>query len=248
MDSLVKADETLDDLQNGYYIIQKQKSFRFGIDAVLLSDFVSVKNKDKVLEMCAGTGIISILMYAKKRPKSITAIEIQEEMVEMANRSLQYNSLQKHISIYNMDLREAPSLLGNSIYNAVVVNPPYMKLGSGITNPDRRQALARFEIACTLEDVIESAHKALSPFGKFYMVHRSDRLVDVIYLMRAKGIEPKKLRFVHSSLYKKPHLILVEGIKGSKPDLKIMEPLYIYDNKGNYTDEVKKIYNTNGSL
>ena len=242
MNNILKPGETLDDLQNGFYIIQKEKSFRFGVDAVLLSDFATVKNTDNVLEMGTGTGIISILLHAKKRPKTITAIEIQEEMVEMAKRSLKYNNLQEYITILCMDLREAPRILGKGKYNVIVTNPPYMKVGSGIINPIKELAAARFEIHCTLKDVIDSAYELLLPQGRFYMVHRSDRLVDIIYLMRNKGLEPKRIRFVHSSSNKKPHLLLIEGSKGGKPELKFMESLYIYDDKGNYSEEIERIY------
>lgn len=242
MQNLIRQGETLDDLQNGFYIIQKEKAFRFGVDAVLLSDFAAVKKTDNVLEMGTGTGIIPILLYAKKNPKLITAIEIQEEMAEMANRSIIYNNLEDHIKIINMDLKEAPQLLGKGNFSVVLTNPPYMKLGSGIINPVMEQAAARFEMYCTLQDIIDSAYDLLFPGGRLYMVHRADRLVDIIYMMRNKGIEPKKIRFVYSSFGKKPHLLLIEGIKGGRPELKFMEPLCIYDEKGEYTEEIERIY------
>ena len=242
MQNLIRQGETLDDLQNGFYIIQKEKAFRFGVDAVLLSDFAAVKKTDNVLEMGTGTGIIPILLYAKKKPKLITAIEIQEEMAEMANRSIIYNNLEDHIKIINMDLKEASQLLGKGNFSVVLTNPPYMKLGSGIINTVMEQAAARFEMYCTLQDIIDSAYDLLFPGGRLYMVHRADRLVDIIYMMRNKGIEPKKIRFVYSSFGKKPHLLLIEGIKGGRPELKFMEPLCIYDEKGEYTEEIERIY------
>jgi tRNA1(Val) A37 N6-methylase TrmN6 len=242
LENLIKPNETLDDLQNGYFLIQKKEGFRFGVDAVLLSDFAALKTTDKVLEMGTGTGIIAILLYAKKKPKNITAIEIQEEMAEMANRSVIYNKLEGHITIIAMDLNDAPKKLGKAVFNAVVTNPPYMKAGCGIVNPSQQQAISRFEISCTLEDILDSAYEVLIPGGRFFMVHRADRLVDIIYNMRIRKIEPKRIRFVHSHIGKKPHLILIEGLKGGKPELKFMEPLYIYDEKGQYTKEINDIY------
>ncbi|MCK9216491.1 MAG: tRNA1(Val) (adenine(37)-N6)-methyltransferase [Firmicutes bacterium] len=242
MNEILKPGETLDDLQNGYYIIQKEKAFRFGVDAVLLSDFANIKRTDNVLEMGTGTGIIPILIHAKKHPKFITAIEIQEDMAEMAGRSIAYNDLENNIDTILMDLKKAPEILGKGKYSAIITNPPYLKKGSGIINPEIEQASARFEINCTLSDVIDSAHQLLMPKGRFYMVHRTDRLADIICAMRDKGIEPKKMRFVHSSYDKKPHLLLIEGVKGGKPELKLMEPLYIYDDKGNYSKEINAIY------
>jgi len=242
LEDLVRSDETLDDLQNGYYIIQKKDGFRFGVDAVLLSDFAALKRTDNVLEMGTGTGIISILLYAKKNPKSIVAVEIQEDMAEMASRSVGYNKLENYITVLNMDLKDAPKKLGKGVFNAVVTNPPYMKLGCGIVNPSEKQAISRFEVNCSLEDVLDSAYEVLMPGGKLFMVHRADRLVDIIFYMRMRKIEPKRIRFVHSAIGKKPHLLLIEGMKGGKPELKFMEPLYIYDDKGEYTQEIHDIY------
>lgn len=242
MEDLLRSDETLDDLQNGYYLIQKKEGFRFGVDAVLLSDFAALKRTDNVLEMGTGTGIISILLYAKKNPKSIVAVEIQEDMAEMANRSIAYNRLEDYITVLNMDLKDAPKKLGKGIFNAVVTNPPYMKLGCGIVNPSEKQAISRFEVTCSLEDVLDSAYEVLMPGGRLFMVHRADRLVDIIFNMRIRKIEPKRIRFVHSAIGKKPHLLLIEGMKGGKPELKFMEPLYIYDEKGEYTQEIHDIY------
>lgn len=242
MKSLIKPGETLDDLQNGYYIIQKEKAFRFGVDAVLLSDFAQVKKSDSVLELGTGTGVISILLYAKKKPKSITAIEISEDMTEMAKRSVEYNKLCDYIKVFKMDLKEAPVFLGKGKYNAVVTNPPYIKADSGIISPDENQASARFEIHCTLQDIIDASYELLAPGGKLSMVHRTDRIVDILYMMRNKGLEPKRIRLIHSSPGKRPHLLLVEGVRGGKPELKFMEPLYIYDEKGEYTKEIHSIY------
>lgn len=242
MDNILMPGETLDDLQNGYYIIQKEKAFRFGVDAVLLSDFAAIKKKDIVIELGTGTGIVPILLYAKKKPLSITAVEILEEMAEMASRSVLYNKLEDHIKVFTMDLNKAPDFFGKGSFNAVVTNPPYLKLGSGIINPEEDQAAARFEVNCTLAEVVASAQKLLMPGGRFYMVHRTDRLADIIYTMREMEVEPKRIRFVHSSYNKKPHLLLIEGIKGGKPELKFMAPLYIYDAEGNYTEEINTIY------
>lgn len=242
MEDILKPDETLDDLQNGYYIIQKKEGFRFGVDAVLLSDFAALKKTDNVLEMGTGTGIIPILLHAKKNPRKIIAIEIQEDMAEMANRSIMYNKLEDYISILPMNLKDAPKKLGRGVFNAVVTNPPYMKLGSGIINPSEKQAISRFEVECSLEDVLDSSYEVLMPGGRLFMVHRADRLVDIIFNMRMRKIEPKRIRFVHSSIGKKPHLLLIEGMKGGKPELKFMEPLYIYDENGDYTQEIHNIY------
>jgi tRNA1Val (adenine37-N6)-methyltransferase len=242
MDELVKEDECLDDLQNGYMLIQKNNTFKFGVDAVLLADFTEAKKSDHILEMGTGTGIIPILLYAKKQPATITALEIQTDMADMAARSIKYNKLEDKINILHMDLKNATERLGKANYDCVVTNPPYVKKEAGINNPAETKAIARFEIACTLQNVISCAKDLLKSGGKFFMVHRADRLVDIIYEMRNQGIEPKRIRFVHSNAGKRPHLVLIEGTRGGRPELKFMDPLYIYDNNGEYTEEIHRIY------
>ena len=242
MEELIKDDECLDDLQNGFMLIQKNNTFKFGVDAVLLADFTQVKRSDMVLEMGTGTGIIPILLYAKKQPASITALEIQEDMADMAQRNIKYNKLEDKISILHMDFKEAPDRLGKAKYDCVVTNPPYVKREAGINNPEESKAIARFEIACTLQDVVSTAKELLRTGGKLSMVHRADRLVDIIYEMRNQGLEPKRIRFVHSNAGKRPHLVLIEGVRGGRPELKFMDPLYIYDSMGEYTEEIHRIY------
>ncbi len=245
MEVFLKEDEALDDLQNGYKLIQKRDSFRFGVDAVLLADFADVKRKDSVLEMGTGTGIIPILLHAKKNPAKITAIELQADMAEMASRSMLYNDLQNTIDVKCMDLKSAPDLLGKAAFDCVVTNPPYVKKECGINNPSESKAISRFEIMCTLEDVVNTAKLMLRTGGKLFMVHRADRLVDIIYTMRSKDMEPKRIRFVHPSTGKRPNLVLIEGARGGRPELKFMDPLYIYNDKGEYTEEIHRIYGRN---
>ncbi len=242
MEELVFQGETLDDLQNGYSIIQKADSFRYGVDAVLLSDFAEIRNNHSVIDLGTGTGIIPILIYAKKKPAEITAVEIQKDMAEMAERSVRLNGLQSHIKILNMDLKDAPGLLGKARYDCVVTNPPYVKKECGINNPSETKAIARFEIKCSLEELLSTAKELLKPGGKLFMVHRTDRLADIIYEMRNNGIEPKRIRFVHPSIGKRPNLLLIEGARGGNRELRFMDPLYIHDENGNYTEEIYRIY------
>lgn len=242
MEELVFQGETLDDLQNGYSIIQKADSFRYGVDAVLLSDFAEIRKNHSVIDLGTGTGIIPILIYAKKKPERITAVEIQQDMAEMAERSVKLNGLQSHIKVLNMDLKDAPGLLGKASFDCVVTNPPYVKKECGINNPSETKAVARFEIKCSLEELLSSAKELLKPGGKLFMVHRTDRLADIIYEMRNNGIEPKRIRFVHPSIGKRPNLLLIEGARGGNRELRFMDPLYIHDEKGNYTEEIYRIY------
>ena len=242
MEQLVLSDETVDDLQNGFSIIQKRHSFRYGVDAVLLADFADIKHRHSVIDLGTGTGIIPILIYSRKKPVDITAVEIQKDIADMAVRSIRLNGLEKNIKVLCMDIKDAPTLLGKSRYDCVVTNPPYMKKECGINNPSETKAIARFEIMCSLEEILITARELLNPGGKLFMVHRTDRLADIIYGMRNIGIEPKRIRFVHPSIGRRPNLLLIEGTRGGNKELKFLDPLYIHDENGEYTEEIHRIY------
>lgn len=245
----IHENERLDDLQyKGLRLLQKKDGFCFGVDAVLLSHFAQVSANDNVIDLGTGTGIIAILIAAKKNPKKVVGLEIQKEMAEMAGRSVILNGLEKKLDIVCGDIREAVQLFGASGFDDVVANPPYMGRGGGLINPADTKAIARHEILCTLEDVISAAGKLLRPGGKFSMVHRPQRLADIICLMRSNSIEPKLLRMVHPAPGKKPNLVLVGGTRGGNPELRVQEPLYIYDSDGNYTREIHEIYSRDSYL
>lgn len=236
--------ERLDDLQyKGLKLIQKKEGFCFGVDAVLLSDFADVRKGDRVMDLGSGTGIIAVLLAAKRAPAAVTGLEIQPEMAEMAVRSVELNALKDRVSMVCGDIKDAVRLFGASSFDAVVTNPPYMARGGGLLNPSDAKAVSRHELLCTLEDVISAGGKLLSPGGRLSMVHRPERLADILCLMRANSIEPKYLRFVHPSPGKRPNLILVSGSRGGRPMLRVLEPLYVYDSNGDYTGEINRIYN-----
>lgn len=240
--------ERLDDLQyKGLQLIQKRDGFCFGVDAVLLSDFADVRKGDKVIDLGSGTGIIAVLLSAKKAAGAVVGLEIQPDMAEMAARSVELNGLGGRVRMVCGDIKDAVGLFGASSFDAVVTNPPYMTRGGGLLNPSDAKAISRHELLCTLEDVIASAGRLLSPGGRFSMVHRPERLADILCLMRANSIEPKYLRFVHPSPGKKPNLVLVSGTRDGRPMLRVLEPLYIYDSNGEYTAEINRIYNRGGS-
>ncbi|MEN6316967.1 MAG: tRNA1(Val) (adenine(37)-N6)-methyltransferase [Clostridiaceae bacterium] len=244
LDISLLQNERIDDLQyKGLRLIQKKDGFCFGVDAVLLSHFAQVAKDSTVVDLGTGTGIIAVLLSAKKEPRKVTGLEIQPEMAEMADRSVKLNALEEKVEIVHGDIKEAVKLFGASSFDAVVSNPPYMEKGGGLLNPADAKAIARHEILCTLEDVVQAAAKLLRPGGKFSMVHRPQRLADIICLMRRYAIESKLLRLVYPSPGKKPNLILISGTRDGNPGLSIQEPLYIYDSEGNYTREINEIYN-----
>lgn len=235
--------ERIDDLQcKGLRLIQKKEGFCFGIDAVLLANFADVKKGGTVLDLGTGTGIIAVLLAGKTQAKMVYGLEIQPEMAEMAMRSAELNGLEDKLRFICGDLRNSLEYFKPSSFDVVVSNPPYMKRGSGLINPSDTKAISRHEIMCSLEDVVAAASRLLVPGGQFAMVHRPDRLADIIWLMRKYSIEPKYLRFVHPSPYKKANLLLIKGARNGNPQLKMLEPLYVYDEAGNYSREIHEIY------
>jgi tRNA1Val (adenine37-N6)-methyltransferase len=235
--------ERIDDLQlNNLKIIQNTKSFCYGIDAVLLSNYIKSKLKYNILEIGTGTGIIPLLLSAKIKFKHIDAIEIQENIVEMAKRSIKMNDLEEKISILNFDIKEYKAKVKPAHYNIVLTNPPYTKMGTGKTNPNETFAISRHEMSCSLDDILKASYHALQSNGSLYMIHRADRLTDIICEMRKYNIEPKNIRYIYPKINKPPNLILIKGIKGGKSDLKHESPLIIYNDDGTYTKEIKTIY------
>jgi len=240
---LVQKDETLDDLQlGGINIIQKRDAFRFGIDAVLLSNFARIKKNMRVVDLCTGGGIVPFLIAGKTEAKSIVGIEIQEDMVEMANRSLKLNELEDKIEFLNGDIKDMKLIKGLPKADIVTVNPPYKLKNSGIINSNNKNAIARHEICCTLEDVIIAARNVLKDNGRMYMVHRPERLADIFCIMRKYKMEPKRVQMVHPSFSKAPNIILVEGHKDGGAFLKWEEPIYVHNEDGSYTGKIDEIY------
>ncbi|WP_353095576.1 tRNA1(Val) (adenine(37)-N6)-methyltransferase [Tissierella praeacuta] len=221
-------------------IIQNKEKFSYGTDAIFLSDFA--KAKGTVIDLGTGTGIIPLRLYAKDKVDIIYGVEVQKEVAEMAKRSIKLNELDQKIVILHMDLKDLSTRFDKNSVDTIVTNPPYMKAGGALVNPEENLAISRHEIACTLEDIIKAANYLLKPLGKFYMVHRPDRLVDIIYLLRKYKIEPKYIKFVQGKILKKPNLILIEAVKDGKPDLKFYDPLIVYNEDGTYNDEIYKIY------
>lgn len=241
--SLLKPGERLDDLErNGYRIIQSDKCFCFGMDAVLLSGFAQVKRGERVLDLGTGTGIIPILLEAKTEGKHFTGLEIQPESADMARRSVICNGLEEKIEIVTGDIKDASTLFGASSFDVITTNPPYMICQHGLQNADKAKTIARHEILCTLEDIIVQSAKVLKPKGRFYMVHRPFRLVEIFCLMHAHGIEPKRMKMVHPFVDQEPNMVLIEGLRGGNARLTVEKPVIVFRDQGIYTEEITKVY------
>ena len=247
MANILKENERIDDLEyKGLKIIQNKDGFCFGMDSVLLSDFAkNMKKEAKVLDLGTGTGIIPILLCGKTNLKEVIGVEVQEEVAQMASRSIKLNNLENRFKIINENIINLTKIYKKQIFDVIVTNPPYKKKDTGIINENEKKILSRHEITATLEDFIKVSKDLLKDKGEFYMVHRPERLVDILNLMRTYRIEPKILRFVCPKQNKEPNLILIKGVKNAKPFLKIEKNLYVYKDDGEYTDEILKIYNKN---
>lgn len=243
MDSLIREDERLDDLQiKGYKIIQHPDKFCFGMDAVLLSGFATVNEGERALDLGTGTGILPILLEAKNAGEHYTGLEIQPESAEMARRSVLYNDLQDKIDIIEGDIKEASKIFGKASMEVVTSNPPYMTNHHGLKNPNDAKAIARHELLCSLDDVVRESAAVLKPKGRCYFVHRPSRLVEIFEAMRKYRIEPKRMRLVYPYVNKEPNMVLIEGVRGGRPQLTVESPLIVYDAPGKYTEEILEIY------
>lgn len=238
----ILLDETLEDLQvGGLKIIQKAQGYRFTTDSVLLANFVKCVKHKRVAELCSGSGVVSVLVAYKCRPKSISAVEIQPKLAEMSERTVRLNNQSKVIKIVNADAKIAYSFLGGR-FGAVIANPPYGKLGSGKRHLDRGLDLSKHEVEINLAQLIESSARLLANRGSLFLVHKSDRVAEIFYEMNRRGIEPKELCFVKSREESVPNIALVRGVKGGKVGLKVLPDIIVFDADNNYTQTVRKLY------
>lgn len=239
----LKNEERLDDLQiKGYEIIQSPGRFCFGMDAVLLSGFARVRPQESALDLGTGTGILPILMAAKYDGRQFCGLEIQEESADMARRSVLHNHLEDKIDIINGDIKGASKIFGAASFEVITTNPPYMIGEHGLKNTNEALYIARHEALCTLDDVLRESAKLLKPKGRFYMVHRPFRLPEILKKMVEYRLEPKRMQLVHPYMDREPNMVLIEGLRGGRPRMKIEPPLIIYQEDGAYTEEVLRIY------
>lgn len=239
-------EERVDDLGiNNYKIIQNTDGFCFGIDSVLLSEFAKdIKRNSEVVDLGTGTGILGFLLLAKTNIKNVIGIEVQSEVADMATRSIALNKIENKFKVINCNIKDVLSYLNPESYDVVVTNPPYKKLNTGGKNENEKKLISRHEVLADVFDFIEAAKKILKNNGCLYMVHRPERLCDIISGLRKNNIEPKLIRFVYSKeTSNEAKLVLIKAVKNGGQFLKVEKPLFIYNEDGSYTEEIKKIYN-----
>ena len=220
--------ERVDDLGGGYRLIQDTEQFCFGQDSVLLAKFAQLHPGDHVVDLCAGNGAISALLCAQCPEISVTGVELQQPVCQLATRNAALNGLQNRLSFLCGDIRTIAALLPPSQADAAVCNPPYRKPDTGRVNPTDAKAIARFEIHMALDDVCSAAAHVLKPGGRLYLVHLPERLCDCLCGMRAHGLEPKRVQFVHPSTGKSAAWVLIEAVYGGKSGLDCPAPIIIH--------------------
>ena len=220
----LRPDEILDEFLDGRLrLIQSARGYRFSIDAILLSQFVTIKPGDVVVDLGAGCGIISLILLLEKPVGYVIALEIQKQLVDQAVRNAALNGVMDRMGVLLGDLRQVP--LCRSIADVVVCNPPYRGPGSGRVNPDFERAIARHEIMASLNDILSAANSVLKPKGRVAVIYPAGRLVDLIVRMRAFDYEPKRMQVVYPSMEEESKLVLVEGVRGGKGGVKVLPPL-----------------------
>ncbi len=234
--------ERLDDLQlKNLYLIQNPDSFCFGVDAVLLSHFAQVKKNNRVIDLGTGSGVIPLLLAGRYPHCHITGVELQPDMAQRAGRSVAMNALTDRITILQQDIRRLEEAFPAASFDVVTSNPPYLPAGS-LVNPSEGKALARHEIALTLKDLMAQTAYLLKPGGHFFLIHRPQRLADIMVLGRQCGLEPKWMQMVHPYGHKPPTMVLLQMTKHGRPELKNHPPLVIYHPDGTYTPQLLACY------
>jgi len=221
--------EKIEDLgDKGLKIIQASDSYRFSVDSIFLLNFIRVKNYEKIIDLGTGSGIIPLLLFGKRKGLSIYGIEIQKNLADMARKSIELNKLQNHITIIQEDLKNIKDVFKNQQFDVVVSNPPYISIGQGKINPSSSKAIARHEIKGDLEDIISASNYLLKNKGRIYLIYRSAKLIKLLLALKKYSIEPKVVKFIHPRQGKNANLVLLEGIKGGKEELKIEDPIFQY--------------------
>ena len=235
--------ERIDDLERcGFKIIQNTEKFCFGMDAVLLSGYASIRRGDKVLDLCTGNGIIPILLAAKTGAGRIVGIEIQRDIAELAKRSVEANDLNDRVNILCADIKNAEEYYQAGAFDAVTCNPPYMIDNHGIKNPDSPKAIARHEILCTFDDVARVTSRMLKPGGRLFLIHRPFRLTEIFETLTKYNLEPKRMKLVHPYIDREPNMVLIEAGLGGRRRLTVERPLIVYESPNCYTKEIYDIY------
>ena len=241
--ALIREDERLEELSGpSLVILQKERAFHYGTDAVLLADFAQPRPRERMIDLGTGTGVIALLCASRQESARCTAVEIQPDMADMAARSVLLNGLEGRVQVLCEDFRQAHRVLGCEQYALAVCNPPYGKAGGALCSERESERIARHEGDCTIEDVCLSAFRLLRIGGRFAVIFPAPRMLELMCAMRAARLEPKRVRTVHHRAIDAPRLALVEAVKGGGSMLHWLPPLILQSDDGAPTDEYLRIY------
>ena len=240
---MLMENERIDDLLTyELKIIQSPEVFSFSLDAVLLARFCTVPASGAIADLCAGNGVVPLLLTTRTKA-SIIGVEIQQRLCDMAERSIALNKLQHQIRMAHNDLRDwAKRAEHHGAFELVTVNPPYLPVPQGTTNKNTHVATARHELNGTLEEIIAAASRLTRTGGRVAMVHRPSRIVDILALMRRYRLEPKRIRFVHPKAGAEANIVLIEALRDGKPEVRLLPPLIVYDDNNQYCQELLEVY------
>lgn len=223
-------------------IVQDTDYFNFSLDSILLYNFLNIKKDMKIIDLCSGNCPIPLLL-SKKINNKIIAVELQKEIYELGRESIEINNLNNKIELLNMDAKKITEKYDTDTFDLITCNPPYFKINEETKKNDNViKSIARHEIEITLEDIIIIARKLLKNNGSIVLVHRPERLTDIIVLMKKYNISPKRIQFIYPKENSESNMILIEGTKNGNNAVKVMEPLIIHKENGEYRDEIKKIF------
>jgi tRNA1Val (adenine37-N6)-methyltransferase len=229
MNLFPSTDETLDTFFNGKLkILQKKRGYRFSVDALLLSQFIKIRKNEKAIDLGTGCGILPLLLSHTTKAHSFVAVEIQEGLAALAQKNVWLNHLADRVSILSKDFRELKGVFQSSSFDVVFSNPPYRKYRTGRVNPTLEKAIARHEIKGTLEDLISIASYLLPLKGRCYLIYPASRLVDLLFHLRVQRLEPKRIQLVYPRFNGEAKFVLLESVKASGVELKMMQPLLLH--------------------
>ena len=245
--AVLKEGERLDQLfSTDVKIIQNREVFSYSVDSVLLSRFPKLPKNGLIVDLCAGNGAVGLFASAHTQAQ-IIAVEIQDRLADMAQRSIQLNQLDQQMQVIHDDLKNLPHYIPCSKVDMIFCNPPYFKVDKHSNlNESEHYLLARHEISTNLEEICTVAQRVLKSNGRLAMVHRPDRFLDILDTMKAHNLAPKRIQFVYPKMGKGANMLLIEAIKdGSRDGLKILPPLILHEEDGSYTPEIYEIYHGN---
>jgi len=246
----VKEDEELQDLLHGELVIlQKKEGYHFSVDPILLTAFVEVKNGDKVIDLGVGSGVMPLVLAARKDVDAkYVGLEVQEPIADMAQRSVAANRMETVVEIHRGDIRKVRETYPADSFDVAISNPPYVPVQTGNINPNDARALARHEVLVRLPEVVGAARYLVKSKGRVYFIYPAYRLIDLLVLCREQKLEPRRIRFIHANQTSGAKLVMVETVRDAGVELKVLKPLLVYNLEGGYTEEVAEILNESDKL